>query len=186
MYAEFEAGDPGRTLNMIDQSHLGNLQITKRRRVWENCLDVVSDDAAIVRLRHVWPRGRGCGGRGRPILDHLTRRAIAQGHCKRQQIHTNGMLTEWPLVRSCCVRFSSGHPRLHYILRQADERCFICRVRDVTHARCRRLALTIWFQNAAFAWCRAGRAMALRGSLSAQRPVSMAFGAAFGRQYRER
>src|SRR6266540_2334301 len=160
MYAEFEAGDPGRTLNMIDQSHLGNLQITKRRRVWENCLDVVSDDAAIVRLRHVWPRGRGCGGRGRPILDHLTRRAIAQGHCKRQQIHTNGMLTEWPLVRSYCARFSPGHPRLHYILISSAKR-----TKGVSFAGCatshtrgarpnRRLALTIWFQNAAFAWCR--------------------------------
>jgi hypothetical protein len=51
MHAEFEAGDPGRTLNVIDRPRLGNLQVAERLRVSEDVLHVVGDNAAVIRLR---------------------------------------------------------------------------------------------------------------------------------------
>jgi len=71
MRIELEAGEPSRALEMIDRAHAGNFQIAEHGLVWENRVDVVGDDALVVRLRQVRRRPE------RSALDELGRRAAA-------------------------------------------------------------------------------------------------------------
>ena len=50
---DLETGEPSRTLEVIDQSDPGNFEVTDRPHIRDYCLNVVGDDAAIVRLRQV-------------------------------------------------------------------------------------------------------------------------------------
>ena len=64
---DLETGEPGRTLEVIDQPHSGNFEVADRRHIGDDRPDVVGDNAAVVRLRQVER------GSGRQILDHLAR-----------------------------------------------------------------------------------------------------------------
>jgi hypothetical protein len=101
---DLETGEPSWALEVIDQPHPGNFEVADRRRIGDDRLDVVGDDAAVVRLRQVER------GSGRQILDHLARRAAAQGHCKRQQVRTYNKSSRLPFVRGHCVNFLSIAP----------------------------------------------------------------------------
>src|SRR5215831_3094116 len=101
---DLEAGEPGRALEVIDQSYPGNFEVTDRGYIRDDRPDIVGDDAAVVRLRQVDRAS------GRQILDHLARRAAAQGHCKRHQIRTYDKSTQLPFVRGHCDKFSSDRP----------------------------------------------------------------------------
>lgn len=47
---EFEASQPSLTLKMIDRAHSGDFQVAKHGSVWKDDVDVIGDDALVVRL----------------------------------------------------------------------------------------------------------------------------------------
>src|SRR5262249_15541676 len=81
MRIELKAGEPSRTLEMIDRAHAGDFQVAERGLIWENGVDVVGDDALVVRLRQVRRRPE------RSALDELGRRAAAQHRGQRQAVN---------------------------------------------------------------------------------------------------
>src|SRR5215813_9722176 len=149
---DLEAGEPGRALEVIDQSHPRNFEVTDGRHIRDDRPDIVGDDAAVVWLRQVDRASR------RQILDHLARRAAAQGHCKRHQMRTHNKSTQLPFVRGHCVKFIFRSPRLRAAVRPQrvkGNHLEVCRSQAIR--RSLSSALTIWFQNAAIAWCWAAR-----------------------------
>jgi hypothetical protein len=59
---------------VIHQSYAGNFHVAERGLGWENRLDIIGDDAAIVRLRQLRPGSR------LQVLNDLAARAACHGH----------------------------------------------------------------------------------------------------------
>jgi len=104
-HVELETGEPDASFQVVDRPHPGNLQHAEGCLIWENRLDIVGDDAAIVRLGEVRHRP------GRPIMDELAGRATAQSQSHRHDIRTHSKTILLPTAWGCFWEVLGATPR---------------------------------------------------------------------------